>query len=460
MKNCLLWFLVFPFLFTSCTHEKKREWIQTENGYYLWGLKASDDAIYHWEGDTISCIAHGKGKLRVVQDDGEYTNVAKVSMDYGSMKKSDWKHTIKGEFLGEMKDNKPQGFGVLKENGITYIGEFAKGKLDDGFVTIIEHDTLLYKGGYSNGKYHGEGTLYKHGDILYIGEFKKGLYHGFGKLFSDSSLVYIGSWKNGLYHGKGILYKNGKATKGKWSKGIFEKPLWDRSLEQMADQWNALIGKNIKTNKSDDHVLLMANAERFVMDSLTSFVSRIVREKVKENVEDRFGITSLPRMLWQKLFTGNTDRMTFAQDAFIKNITPVELESVINEKIRFYNESSDKLALNKISFLELKPHEIVTEDVFKLIQTRETMEYTDLLLGFIIDIVVGLVIGFIIGLITTKSMVGGWLLSIPGIIVGFVFAIFTTGKAETKLEENITQQVVENYMNYINKQDIINKTLY
>ena len=85
------------------------------------------------------------------------------------------------------------------------------------------------------------------------------------------------------------------------------------------------------------------------------------------------------------------------------------------------------------------------------------MEFTDLLLGLIIDPIIAALIGFVGGFIIMRNPKIG--IGI-GFVLGIVFAIFTTGKAETKLEEEISQQVIENYMNYINRQDIINKILY
>lgn len=459
-----LFVVILIFIIPSCSDKKGKEWILTENGYYFWGLKSTDDAIYQWDGDSIYNLAHGKGNLKVIQDNGTYTNTASIKLNYGAINKSDWKHTANGVFLGEMKENRPTGFGVLKMEDNTYIGIFKDGVLDGGEVTILINDTLLYHGAYSKGQYHGDGVLYdKHNKTQYIGEFKNGLYHGFGKLLSDGDLVYIGNWKNGQYHGEGILYKDGNAIKGDWSKGLFQKPLVDRTIEQIADQWNSLRGKDITDRKSPIETLKVMEAEAFVIDSLTAFVSRIAREKIQNNVEDRFGITSIPRILWQKIFSDNVDRMDYAQEAFLKEISPEEMKGMINEKIRFHNENSSGSKIKSVEFSAIDRHEIVTESVFRLIQTRETMEYTDLFLGIIIDLIIGLILGYIIGFLVTLFHLGGvgrWPGAIIGAIIGIIVAIVTIGKAEAKLEEDITQQVIENFMNYINKQDIINQTLY
>lgn len=451
-------FMCILTMISACDSKREKEWIMTENGFLFWGVKSSDDAVYFWDGDSIFNLAHGKGKLKVVEDNGEYTNTQNIKLNFGSIRKQDWKHTVNGLFLGQMKENKPEGFGVLKTDSIISIGEFDEGVLSEGVVTILHNDIIHYHGDYSNSQYHGYGILYdKKGRIQYIGGFKEGLYHGYGKLFNDSCLVYVGNWKKGLYHGEGILYQKGVAIKGDWSKGVIQESFVNRTLEQVADQWNSLLGRDISTKKQNMGIVTMTNAESFVMDSLTSFISNTVREKLKENVEDRFGVANLPRMLWQKCFTNNVNRMEYSQEAFLQNLTSEEIEGMVNEKIRYYNENAYDVTLKTVSFTEIEKHEIVTETVFKLIQARETMEYTDLLLGIIIDAIIAAIIGFVGGFIIIRNGIIG---SVFGLVIGIIFGICTTGKAETKLEEEISQQVIENYMNYINRQDIINKILY
>ena len=110
---------------------------------------------------------------------------------------------------------------------------------------------------------------------------------------------------------------------------------------------------------------------------------------------------------------------------------------------------------------KIKQYQIVDEKVFHEIQTRETMEFTDLFTGVLLDAIMFGVAGLIVGLIgliwgnIEIPKLGG----ILGFIAGLIFGIIVIGKTESNLESKITNMVTENYMNYINTQDITTKDL-
>ncbi|RTZ83783.1 MAG: hypothetical protein DSY96_07340, partial [SAR324 cluster bacterium] len=167
--------------------------------------------------------------------------------------KKDWK------YIGEIKNGKPNGIGVLSstfgkysgelKNGMqhgqgtyTYksgrkrVGEFRKGKpwnvksydkngkIETEWVKGIKLKKVAQETGVLyfkkvNGKY----GWFKNGDDkkdwIYVGEIKNGKPNGTGVLSSTSG-KYSGELKNGMKHGQGTYtYKSGRKRVGEFRKG-------------------------------------------------------------------------------------------------------------------------------------------------------------------------------------------------------------------------------------------------
>ena len=71
----------------------------------------------------------------------------------------------------------------------------------------VADDHKQYIGETKNGKPHGLGILYwiDKDYVLYRGQWKDGLFHGEG-YHDDHHFDYDGVWKDGKKHGKGIVY--------------------------------------------------------------------------------------------------------------------------------------------------------------------------------------------------------------------------------------------------------------
>lgn len=168
-------------------------------------------------------------------------------------------------YVGEMKDNRPHGFGVLTSGYeqeslvIHYIGKFKKGEVDgcygvelerrgtysqityikcegimkyygvleDGKQTYL-HDFLTvshYYGGEDSYSDMGLGTLKVAKCIpQYVGNIKKSSYSGQGVLYyGNGQIKYEGDFKQGSFHGKGELhYDNGQVQyEGEFKNGLF-----------------------------------------------------------------------------------------------------------------------------------------------------------------------------------------------------------------------------------------------
>lgn len=171
-------------------------------------------------------------------------------------------------YIGEMKDNEPDGVGLLlmkdpakswqtgkMEYCIRYIGSFEKGKYDgygmlfslpsaeydrstideiqkeesditsDGFneIYLKRVNYVTYEGEFEKGEQTGEGNQYSYAipkgdsvsEIEYlsieVGDFEDGNLHGNAKVYDNGLLLYEGEMKDGKYSGKGKEYhRNGQ----------------------------------------------------------------------------------------------------------------------------------------------------------------------------------------------------------------------------------------------------------
>lgn len=170
-------------------------------------------------------------------------------------------------YFGKLKDEKPNGWGILLDsNGnIFFMGNFKKGKIEGyGMVFMTIEDSLLavvYEGNISkveaNGNVipaNGNAVIpYSYASIVnayydeidsfgedvsldedgawvlkctpnYIGKVKNGEYSGKGTLYDVyGNVIYEGEFKKGEYSGEGILYYDDGSIqyKGKFKNGKF-----------------------------------------------------------------------------------------------------------------------------------------------------------------------------------------------------------------------------------------------
>ena len=123
------------------------------------------------------------------------------------------------KYEGDIKDGKPNGFGILIiTSGIKYVGEWKDGK-ENGQGTETWSDGNIYEGEWKDGKRNGQGTLTYSDGRKFIGEFKDGLLNGQGTETNSSGYKFEGVWKDGYiwegvsYDPNGelfMIYKNGE----------------------------------------------------------------------------------------------------------------------------------------------------------------------------------------------------------------------------------------------------------
>jgi len=109
----------------------------------------------------------------------------------------------KGVYLGEKKDGKRHGQGILTfSDGSKYDGEFKDGE-QDGQGTLTKPNGDKYLGAFKDGEMTGQGTLTKPNGDKYEGEFKDGEQDGQGTYTWSDGGKYEGEWKDGYKTGKG-----------------------------------------------------------------------------------------------------------------------------------------------------------------------------------------------------------------------------------------------------------------
>lgn len=127
-------------------------------------------------------------------------------------------------YSGEIKNGKPDGFGVAAyNNGYTlrYVGEFVNGVMS-GKGTMFYEKGVFLTGDWKNGKMNGNGANVNKEGTFYMGGMKDGVRSGKGWLVLKSNGFYLGEFKNDTYDGMGIygwgdgrtlgqnIYKDGK----------------------------------------------------------------------------------------------------------------------------------------------------------------------------------------------------------------------------------------------------------
>lgn len=186
-------------------------------------------------------------------------------------------------------------------------------------------------------------------------------------------------------------------------------------------------------------------------------------ESFDKRVDKRFGFWHLPRMIFQPWFKSDIKRANSAQRYFCKNVEAKDMQDLINAKIDYYNENSSGDKLKYIKLEQIPDGAIVNTDTAMKVFEREAMETTDVLVGILADILICWVIGVIIGLIIGFFIPAlfpyvGWFdlaLTVIAFLVGLYLSVFRTTAVSLELEGVIKQMLVDNYMQFLDTQNII-----
>jgi len=98
-------------------------------------------------------------------------------------------------YKGGWRDGKRHGQGELLGYGYTYVGQ------------------------WQNGKKHGQGTMTWTDGQQYVGEFQADKRHGQGTYTYGDGRKYVGEWRDGSENGQGLMTWAGRMIEGEWSQG-------------------------------------------------------------------------------------------------------------------------------------------------------------------------------------------------------------------------------------------------
>ena len=91
-------------------------------------------------------------------------------------------------YMGMWKNNRPEGYGILKsQEGDIYEGQFKNG-LKHGKGIEKFHDGAHFVGNLRNGQPDGQGKYKSAHGSLYVGGFLMGRKHGYGKWTMPNSI--------------------------------------------------------------------------------------------------------------------------------------------------------------------------------------------------------------------------------------------------------------------------------
>lgn len=496
-KKIIIFSLLFVFLMCSCN---KPEWVKTLDGNFLY-TKTKSKYAYSWEGQTIGKLSHGEGCLTISKDD-KIVERRNIVANYGAIGEYEFINTKLGNFLGSVKKDMPNEFGLLINEDTLKLGMFKKGKLYEGNVQIYykdgdvyspyyigeikkekptnigelyengmliysgfwkkgdrhgigkeyKNDTLVYEGWFSKNKRNGTGKEYINGKLLYDGDWNDGKYSGYGTLYTATGLIkYCGEWKNGLYDGKGKLYENGQCIDAKWDCGRNVKMYSTSFVKQVERSTKLIVGREIEVDTDEfDDMNIPQNQQEFI-SMLYSELDEYLTQEFEERVKRRFNIVNIPRMCIQPILRNGIKRSDKAQDFFIKKVSSEEMQNLINAKIDYYNSNCIDNTLKYIYLRDIPKTSIVDENVAKIIFDRESMESIDLLIDIFVYVVVCIIIAFIIGFIIGLFFPN--LIPICGVIdaamalIAFVLSIIisikTTGQLSSEMENELVPKLVD-----------------
>ena len=102
-------------------------------------------------------------------------------------------------YQGTWKDGKEHGYGISKDNGCTYEGDFVKGIPTDGIMEF--DDGSMYGGGLDEkGEFHGTGIIIGEDGTQLLGTFVNGEMHGVFKVTNEEGYYDLGEYKHNKRH--------------------------------------------------------------------------------------------------------------------------------------------------------------------------------------------------------------------------------------------------------------------
>ena len=262
-------------------------------------------------------------------------------------------------YIGERKDNKNHGQGILRyansDEFIQYDGFWKYNKKQSKGIMAYK-DGSTYIGQWKNDMRDGEGILYYKTGEKFEGTFKEGKREGKGIYYSkNNNSIFYGNYTNDVKDGKGITYykKKKKISKEMWKKGI----IISCKFEKIPDDLNI----NDILNKSESKLVsLNSNENKNQINSLN-----IIRNN-KASTNNFFDIMNLVIKTYTLLYD-NGDINEWKENTIIKLFEKIGLEKYKYDDLILANQINGKKFL-KLDLNDLKQYKI--NDIDAIIITK------------------------------------------------------------------------------------------
>ena len=196
-----------------------QEMLQVENVFHLEVIGEGSDTqlSLSWrnldEEKWVTDICIGCGTLQLNEKVG---GVVEKLVEVKKVAKELNKINPKGLLYQGFRNGKLGWFKDKLKYHWTYVGEI-KNDLPNGFGELKNYHGI-YKGYWKNGKYHGDGEFVFNNGSNYKGEWKNGLYDGYGRFSLNNGSYFIGDWKKNREWNITKFDSNGEIIK-KWVHG-------------------------------------------------------------------------------------------------------------------------------------------------------------------------------------------------------------------------------------------------
>lgn len=208
-----------------CTHWRSLTQQPADNSYSVWkaraklyfpnwGLPSGTD--YQW-----LCMGHDNLQATIPTDEQlcRVKNYNAHLFPLATHPNPTVSSCYSNEYVGEVKDGKFHGAGILRNgNGTFYSGEWKAG-LEDGQGHYSWGTSGFHKGGYKKGMRHGLGHYIWENGNEYVGHYKRNIMWGTGVINFSGGII-SGTWRMNKQHGPCTIdWKDGARFEGNYING-------------------------------------------------------------------------------------------------------------------------------------------------------------------------------------------------------------------------------------------------
>ena len=179
------------------------------------GFRENNSVITIKENETTEYTV----KLEKTDHPKDLSNNSQKQIGIIKLKKTGIKTKDGGDYYGELKSGKPEGYGrAIYNNGNMYEGNFENG-MRHGYGVYVFSDGERYEGQWYQDQQHGKGIYYFSNNNKYDGYWFRDYKHGNGVMYYFNGDKYDGEWNRDQRSGKGTYtFANGAYYKGEWEK--------------------------------------------------------------------------------------------------------------------------------------------------------------------------------------------------------------------------------------------------